>query len=32
VIGRSKSKTPPRARITARSITLRNYRTLPGQS
>ncbi len=29
---RSKSRAPPRARITARSITLRNSRTLPGQS
>jgi len=32
VTGRSKYRNPPRARMTARSITLRSSRTFPGQS
>ena len=32
VTGRSKFSTPPRARMTARSMTLRSSRMLPGQS
>ncbi len=32
VVGKLKSSTPPRAKITARSITLRSSLTFPGQS
>ena len=32
VVGRSNSRAPPRAKITARSITLRSSRIFPGQS